>query len=72
MPPLLHIFVLVCPEEHGLGIINLLSSLGGMWVSCHQLYYLGACLLLLLHGFFFAKKAHLVLWISKPAFSGNR
>ena len=70
MPPFLYIFVLVCPEEHSLGIINFLSSLGKMWVSCLQLYYLGACLMLLLHGFF-AKQAHLVLWVSKPAFSSD-
>ena len=27
---------LVCAEEHVLGIINLLTSLGGLWVSFHH------------------------------------
>ena len=39
----------VC-REHALRIINLLSSLG-MWGSCHHCFYLGSCLVLLLHGF---------------------
>ena len=38
----------VC-REHVLGIINLLSSLGRMWVS--PLRCLGSCLMLPLHGF---------------------
>ena len=39
------------------GVINLLSLLGRMWVSCHHCFFLGgACFALLLHGF-----------ISKPA-----
>ena len=54
-----------------LGIINLLSSLGGMWVSCvHCFIVLGACLMLPLPGFV-AKQAGLVLWLSKPAFLSN-
>ena len=50
-----------------LGIVNLLSSLGRICVSCHCFYCLGARLMLLLHGFV-AKQACLALWLNKPAF----
>ena len=58
-------------RERILGIINLLSSLGRMWVSCtHCFIVLGACLMLLLPGFV-AKHSSLVLWLSKPGFFSN-
>ena len=51
-----------CPR-----IISLLNSLNRMWVACnHCFIVLGACLMLLLHGFV-AKQVCLVLWLSKPA-----
>ena len=51
-----------CPR-----IISLLNSLNRMWVACnHCFIVLGACLMLLLHGFV-AKQFCLVLWLSKPA-----
>lgn len=55
-------------EEHVLGIINLLTSLGGMWVSVHHSFIiLEHVFMLLLHGFA-DKKVCLILWLNKPAF----
>ena len=56
-----------------LGIINLLSSLGRMWVSCpHEtmFYCFEVCLVLLLCSFV-AKQACLILWLSKHGFLSN-
>ena len=61
------IVIHVC-RERVLGIINILSSLGRMWVSLF--YCLGACLMLLPHGFV-AKQACLVLPLSKPLLSNH-
>ena len=49
-----------------------LAELSGQDVGLRSLllYCLGACLMLLSHGFF-AKRACLVLWLSKPAFLSN-
>ena len=56
------IFIFSVCKEHVLGITNVLSSLGKMWVSCqHRFTVRGACLLLLRHGVV-AKQACLVLW----------
>ena len=61
----------VC-RDHVLGIINLLSSLVRMWVFCHHCFIAsGAGLMLLSRGFFFAKQACLVLWLSKLALLSN-
>ena len=64
-------FVCVCARrEYVLGIINLLSSLGRIWVSCHH------CFIALVHVpcfrciVFVAKPACLVLW-SRTAFLSN-
>ena len=68
VPFSLYFCFFVCTEEHVLGIINLLSLLGRMWVSFHHCFVvLVVCLMLLLHGFV-AKQACLVLLLSKPAF----
>ena len=55
-----------CPSDHQL------SKLTGQDVGLMPplLYCLGACLMLLLHGFV-TKQACLVLWLSKPAFFSN-
>ena len=60
-------------KQHVPGTINLLSSLGNQYVGLilPLFYCLGVCPMLLLHGFFVAKKAGLVLSLSKPAFLSN-
>ena len=45
------IIVFYVYREHVLGIINLLNSLSRIWVIPSLFYCLGACLMLLLHGF---------------------
>ena len=35
-----HNFFLTVCREHVLGVINLLSSLGRVWVSCHHIFLL--------------------------------
>ena len=47
--------------EPAWGVINLLSSLGGMWVSCQHCFIVWGMSVLLSHGFI-AKQACLVLW----------
>ena len=54
---------LVCAEEHVLGIINLLSSLGRMWISFHY------CFIVWGHAWCFCC---MVLLLSKPAFLSDR
>ena len=57
----------MCTES----VSNLLSSLGRRWVSCHRCsIVLGARVMLLLHGFV-AKRACLVLRLSKHGLWGN-
>ena len=69
----------VC-RERVLGIINLLSSMGRIWVSCHHRFIVGgggmscasvAWWVFFVFFFFFAKQACLVLWLSKSAFLSN-
>ena len=50
---------LVCTEEHVLGVINLLTSLGRMWVSFHH------CFIVLGH---VSCSYCMVLLLGKPAF----
>ena len=71
--------VKLCPQnivfyvcrEHVLGIIDLLSSLGRMWGSCHHCFIAAgyvpcfSCMALLL------SKPAWVLWLRKPAFLSN-
>ena len=59
----------VC-REHIPGIMNLLNSLGRMWVSPHRCPIVLGRLVLLLHGFV-AKHVCLVLWLSKATFLSN-
>ena len=56
--------------EHVLGVINLLSSLGRIWVSYHHCVIVFRNILFLSHDFV-AKQAYVVLWLNKPAFLSN-
>ena len=70
MSPFLYIF-LVCPEEHVLGI-NVIELSGQDGVSFYHCFIgLGACLMLLLHGFI-AEKACLLSWLNIAAFLSER
>ena len=56
--------VIVFPgcREHVLGIINLVSSLGRMWVSCHHCFI--ACSMSVASIAWFCYQACLVLWLN--------
>ena len=56
--------------EHVLGVINLLSSLGRIWVSYHHCVIVFRNILFLSHDFV-AKQTYVVLWLNKPAFLSN-
>ena len=58
-----HKLLFLCVQRVCPGIINLLSSLGRMWVLCHH------CFIVLGR---IACSCHMVLLLSKPAFSSDR
>ena len=59
---------LVHAEECVLGIINLVSSLVRMWVSCHHCFIVWGHVSCLCCVDFVSKQVCSVLWLSKPAF----
>ena len=69
MPPF-HKLLLLCVLRACPGVINLLSSLGRIWVSYHHCVIVFRNILFLSHDFV-AKQAYVVLWLNKPAFLSN-